>query len=197
MKKEAKYVEIENHIKSKITSGEFPIGGQIPTEKQLALQFHTSRMTANKAIVQLVNDKYIERIAGKGSFVINLHVTKHISTPNSFTKDMESIGLVAGSKLLDFRLIRAREVPEVAKALELENDDSIYYFVRLRTGNDTPIAISYTYVNAKIVPALDIKALKRIILPVPERLGNPYERHGMRDVRGAAYRRAEKSFENQ
>ena len=43
--------------------------------------------------------------------------------------------------------------------LQVEDDDLIHYFVRLRTGNDVPVAISYTYVSAKIVPAIEIKYL--------------------------------------
>ncbi|MDP4109702.1 MAG: GntR family transcriptional regulator [Bacillota bacterium] len=172
MKENAKYIEIENHIKMQILSGKLRVGDQIPTEKQLAEEFNTSRMTVNKAILRLVGDRYIERTAGKGSFVINPHVSKTIESPNSFTKDMESIGLVAGSKLIDFRILRAKEIPDIAGFLEISNEDEfIYYFVRLRTGNGTPIAISYTYVKAAVVPALDINALNGSFYKYLEDLG--------------------------
>ncbi len=159
MKTENKYMVIRNYIKSQIISGKLQIGDQIPTEKQLAEKFEVSRITVNKAILQLVNDGYVERIAGKGSFIINKHVTKHLGATTSFTKDMASIGLIAGSKLIDFRMLSAEDVPEIASCLDLSHSDTIYYFIRLRTGNGTPIALSYTYVNAKAIPSFDINSL--------------------------------------
>lgn len=167
-----KYIEIKDYIKDKILSGELKVGSQIPTEKQLCEQFNTSRMTVNKAIISLCENGYVERIPGKGSFVINVHITKNKTVEcRSFTEDMKSIGLTAGSKLLEYKVIRGKENPVVAEKLELSPDDFIHYFVRLRTGNNKPIAISYTYLSAKIVPALDISILEDSIYSYLDKLG--------------------------
>lgn len=172
MEKLPKYIEIRDYIIEQILSGELKVGSQIPTEKQLCEQFKTSRMTVNKAIVRLCENGYIQRIAGKGSFVINAHVSKNtIAERCSFTEDMKSIGLTAGSKLLEYKVIRGKENPAVAEKLELGPDDFIHYFVRLRTGNDNPMAISYTYLSAKVVPALDISILESSLYSYLEKLG--------------------------
>ncbi len=52
---------------------------------------------------------------------------------------MKSIGLKAGARLLSYELLRADDIPTIAKKLELSGNDFIHYFVRLRTGNDKPI----------------------------------------------------------
>ncbi|MFR5733540.1 MAG: hypothetical protein ACLUD2_18025 [Clostridium sp.] len=53
---------------------------------------------------------------------------------------MKSIGVKAGARLLSYELLRADDISTIAKKLELGGNDFIHYFVRLRTGNEKPIA---------------------------------------------------------
>lgn len=156
---DSKYLQIEQYIRKKIEKGSLKIGEQIPTEEQLCQQFGFSRMTVNKALNRLCEQGYIERTKGRGSFVSSPHVSKIIEEGSSFSEDMEKIGMVAGSKLISYEVKPAKEYPDIKTKLQLEDDDLIHYFVRLRTGNDVPVAISYTYVSAKIVPAIEVKSL--------------------------------------
>lgn len=159
MSKIAKYRQIEDYIKQEIERNHLKIGDQIMTEEQLCKRFDFSRMTINKALNHLSELGYIERIPGKGSFVTAPHVRKDTNTSTSFTEDMKSIGLVAGARLLSYEILHGKDVPYVAKKLELGEDDLIHYFVRLRTGNKTPIAISYTYIAANVIPAVNVDCL--------------------------------------
>ena len=72
-------------------------------------------------------------------------VTKSISQGGSFTDDMASVGMKAGSQLIEYKVYKATDVPEVAEYLALADDELIHYFVRLRTGDGEPIALSDTY----------------------------------------------------
>lgn len=148
MQKTAKYKQIEDYIKQEISRKNLQIGDQIMTEEQLCQRFNFSRMTINKALNHLSTLGYIERIPGRGSFVTAPRIQKeNLGTGSSFTEDMKSIGLKAGARLLSYELLRADDIPTIAKKLELGGNDFIHYFVRLRTGNEKPIAISYTYVS--------------------------------------------------
>lgn len=171
MPKTAKYRQIEDYIKQEIDRNHLKIGDQIMTEEQLGRRFNFSRMTINKALNHLSELGYIERIPGKGSFVTAPHVRKDTNTITSFTEDMKSIGLTAGARLLSYEIFHGRDVPSVAKKLELGEDDLIHYFVRLRTGNKTPIAISYTYIAATIVPAVNVDCLNNSFYAYLDSLG--------------------------
>ena len=161
MRKNAKYKTIETYIRDRIQSGELNPGDRIETEKQLGEKFNIGHITINKALNNLANQGYITRTPGRGSFVSNKMMIKSFrSNPMSFTKDMESLGMVAGSKLNEYKILKASSVPLVKKYLELGDDDLIHYFVRIRTADGTPIAISYTYISAKVVPAIDIRCLE-------------------------------------
>lgn len=159
MAKTAKYQQIEEYIKQEIKKNHLKTGDQIMTEKQLCEHFNFSRMTINKALNHLSDMGYIERIPGKGSFVTSPHIQKSTNNSHSFTEDMKSIGLVAGAKLISYEVLRGKDAPEAAEKLELSDDDLIHYFIRLRTGSGKPIAISYTYVAARVVPAINVDCL--------------------------------------
>ena len=161
VKKTSKFKIIENYIKEQIANDKLKVGDQIMTEEQLCKHFCVSRMTVNKALTNLTELGYINRIPGKGSFVTTPHVSKNITKKSSFTEDMKEIGLKAGSRLISYQILRGETIPHIAKLLKLKDDDLIHYFIRLRTGNNTPIAISYTYISANVIPAIDVKSLDR------------------------------------
>lgn len=170
-----KYQQIEDYIKREIARKNLKTGDQIMTEEQLCRQFNFSRMTINKALNRLSDMGYIERIPGRGSFVTTPHIAKNTNTSTSFTEDMKSIGLVAGAKLLSYEILHAKDNPGIAEKLELKDDDLIHYFVRLRTGNKTPIAISYTYIAAKVIPAINVDCLNHSFYSFVDSLGLSHE----------------------
>lgn len=160
MKKRVIYQEIERDIIQSITNKELKINDQIMTEEQLSEKYGVSRMTINKAISNLVRTGYIYRIPGKGSFVRNPQISKNFDSSDSFTNDMKSLGLKPGSKLLEYSAKRGVDFPLAAEKLNLSGEDLIHYFVRLRTGDDLPMAISYTYVSSKCITAIDLSCLE-------------------------------------
>ncbi|MBT2657936.1 GntR family transcriptional regulator [Bacillus sp. ISL-18] len=171
MKTTPKYTIVEDYLINRINTGELKVGDQIETEEQLAELFGYSRMTINKALNRLVEKKQITRISGKGSFVSSSHVTKSLESQSSFTEDMKSIGLLPGSKLLTYELIKSNEIPVISKKLNLKENIFVHHFVRLRTGNGTPIAISYNYVSTEVLPAINVESLNHSFYDYLKSLG--------------------------
>lgn len=76
-----KYLEIFEDLKEKIISEVYKHGQLLPTEKEIVEQYNVSRTTVQKALELLVKSNYINRHAGKGSFVnmpTNLYAFKQI-----------------------------------------------------------------------------------------------------------------------
>lgn len=156
-----KYIQVENYILNKIKNGTLQVGDKVETEEELTDFFGFSRMTINKALNRLVDQGYLYRIAGSGTFVRTTHISKLLKPQiESFTEDMESVGLKPGSKLLSYELIKSDDYPEIKEKLDIEDNIFLHYFVRLRFGDDIPIAISHNYVSTKVLPSLDISALE-------------------------------------
>ncbi|MEK3888117.1 GntR family transcriptional regulator [Bacillus sp. FSL K6-3431] len=91
------YKQIYKNVLNQIIRGELKKGQKIPSEKDLAKQFDVSRITSKKALDLLAQNKIIERVQGKGSFVIYSNETT-ITTSNSDLGNAEikilKIGLV-------------------------------------------------------------------------------------------------------
>src|SRR5690554_2597145 len=65
------YNNVQENIKSKISSGEYGAGDRIPSERKLCELFSVSRTTVRKAIEELVRTNYLIKRHGKGTFVVN------------------------------------------------------------------------------------------------------------------------------
>lgn len=150
---------LENYLISEIGKGNLKVGDKIPSEAELVELFHFGRQTVHNTLAELAVKGIIERIPGKGSFVSSRPVNRNIQKKMSFTEDMQSIGKVAGSTLLEFRIVTAHSVPVVAKELNLSPKETLYLIARLRSGNGTPIALQYTYIPTKYLPNPDLNSL--------------------------------------
>jgi DNA-binding LacI/PurR family transcriptional regulator len=68
-KKVPKHRVIEEELLTKIKAGIIPIGHQIPTENNLSANYGVSRVTVQKAVLNLASKGYVERTPGRGTFV--------------------------------------------------------------------------------------------------------------------------------
>lgn len=161
MHQKTKKEVIEQFIIEQIDSGELKENQKLLTEKELCLKFSVSRMTVNNAMNNLVDQGYIVRIPGKGSFVKKRPLLRYINHKRSFTEDMKSIGKTAGSITLEFHVAPAYHHLKALTELHVDKDENIYHFIRLRTGDGEPIAVQSTYIPASIVPDFDYSALDK------------------------------------
>ncbi len=71
-----KYQVIIEDIKSKILSGDYSIGEQIPTESVMQETYGVSRHTVRKAILELSNEGFLRSEKGSGTYVSNQYQSK-------------------------------------------------------------------------------------------------------------------------
>ena len=63
------YMRIRRRIEERIERSIYPTGSMIPSEKDLAEEFGTTRLTIRSAVDELVRRGQIRRVRGKGAFV--------------------------------------------------------------------------------------------------------------------------------
>ena len=61
-----KYLPIYQALKSRIESGQYPVGQLLPSENTLLGEFGCSRNTVRRAIAGLVRDGYVQTSQGRG-----------------------------------------------------------------------------------------------------------------------------------
>lgn len=144
------YQKIQKYILRKIASGEYKEGMQIPTEMELATLFNVSRMTANRAIVELSQQKLLKRIPGKGTFVAAKKAEAPPLQVTDIADEIKSRGHEHTWELLEQRAKQAPFIP--AKYLEVPLDTTIYYCKLLHFEDNMPIALENRYVTPQLVP---------------------------------------------
>lgn len=70
MKKESKYQAIVSFLKKCIESGKFPTGSRLPSIRQLSLDFHCSKDTAQRALLELRHEQYLYAKPQSGYYVL-------------------------------------------------------------------------------------------------------------------------------
>lgn len=143
------YFQIEETIKQKIDKGEWESGSMISSEREFAENYEVSRMTVRQAINNLVNDGYLTRRKGKGTFVSGKKIEQKLLGLTSFTEDMKERGYMPASKLVSFQTVNADN--HLAMALEISQNEEVYEIKRVRLANGVPMAIETTFVPLQLI----------------------------------------------
>ncbi|RED65007.1 GntR family transcriptional regulator [Cohnella lupini] len=77
-----KYLQLKEEILSWIAGGRFRPGDKLPSENELAEQFSLSRQTVRQSIGELVQEGWLSREQGKGTFVSKQSAERRNSTVN-------------------------------------------------------------------------------------------------------------------
>lgn len=145
-----RYQHIKQYLLGRIRSGDYPTHHQIPPEEQLARQFEVSRMTANKAIRDLVHEGYLVRQPGLGTFVTDLKAESSLLEIHNIADEVRQRGHRYSNKLLRSESIEADD--EVALHLGVRLGTDVFHTILVHCENDIPIQLENRYVNPRWVP---------------------------------------------
>jgi len=143
------YYQVEEYIKEKITSKEWPANYKLPSEPDLAVQLNVSRATIRQAIHELAEENLLIRRHGKGTFVAEGIYE------GDFIKAYFPVELGKYHELLSFT--REKADKRVAKPLCLQEGDPVYTIFRVRylEGSKEPSVLEKSFVSAEDYPELE------------------------------------------
>lgn len=130
-----RYYRVKGELLALITDRE--PGSPVPTERELAERFGTSRTTVRQAIGELVVDGRLERVQGRGTFVARPKLMQ-LRPLTSFSQDLAAEGWRPGSVVLDIREQPAQG--ELCEHLRIAAGTPVQRVERLRTAAEEPIA---------------------------------------------------------
>jgi GntR family transcriptional regulator len=151
------YVQLYQILRSRIETGIYISGEQLPSERELIEAFDVSRITVTAAIQKLVHSGLAYRIRGKGSFVARPKI-RGLSSFGSFSDDIRARGMTPSSKIISSVIMVADQ--EVREHLQLEKNEKVLKLSRLRFANEEPVAIETTYIPEGIFPGLENEDLE-------------------------------------
>lgn len=122
--KKTKYQMIADDIRSNILSGALKVNEAIPPELHLQKDYSVSRHTVREAISLLVNEGYLRKEKGSGTYVSETYLTQ----PNHSNK--KTIGVIT-TYLSDYIF------PSIIRGIEKELSEKGYSLLLASTNNDT------------------------------------------------------------
>ena len=163
MEKKHKYLEIKEEIKNDILNKKYEIGEKIPSERELASLYNVTRVTVQKAMNNLEQEGFIERVHGKGMFVLkntegNIYIFNNEKSDSvlGFSREFKNKVKIS-SGLIEFEIIKADK--ELAKLLEIKERDEVYYIRRVRLINDMPVTVEDSNIPLSVISEIPKEVL--------------------------------------
>src|SRR6185437_7100300 len=132
---------VRSELRRAIIEGEFPPGSKLPNEEALCERFSVSRITLREAVRGLIEDGYVVRRQGSGTFVTHGPALRNsLDTNFSYTEYLESTGIRTEKKILSARIVAADE--DTAVDLGVAPETELVEIRRVRTADRRPAIFS-------------------------------------------------------
>jgi GntR family transcriptional regulator len=143
------YYQLKEIVLNEILNGKLEAGDCLPTENEFMSSYQISRATVRQAMTELVNENYLTRQKGKGTFVSKPKITQqYINRVETYKEQMNKIGMNPTTEVIIFQITKANLA--IGKELGLAKGAKIIELVRLRLIDAEPIVVAKTYMPYEI-----------------------------------------------
>ncbi|PHV69412.1 transcriptional regulator [Sporanaerobium hydrogeniformans] len=139
-----RYYQLKNIIIDMIENEEIGVDECIPSEPKLMQTYNLSRTTVRKAIDELVNEGYLYKKQGKGTFVKGRGFEQGLIKLSGCSEDIRRYGLEPKPYVLRAEIEKPSK--KVAKMLGISQDEEVFYMERVIYGDDIPINKNKSYI---------------------------------------------------
>ena len=161
------YQRIKNAILDNIHSGKWQAGNAISTEMALAEEFGVSRMTVNRALKELSEERVLERRQGSGTFVAQQQFNHTFVEVRNIAQDLKSANRDYQAQVVSKRAITASMLDDEMRdkfdldtaVVSSDSEDTriseiaVLYEVKIvHFADGQPIQFEERWVDAKKVP---------------------------------------------
>jgi GntR family histidine utilization transcriptional repressor len=145
-----RYRQLKELIIERISSGELQPLDRVPSENELVDSTGVSRMTANRALRELDNEGYVERVAGVGTFVADFKAVSHVLEVRNIADEIERRGHEHSSTVLVNT--EAPAGPDESVALKMKPGSALLHVRLVHFENGVPIQLEDRYVLPEFAP---------------------------------------------
>lgn len=145
-----RYQQLKDLIIDRISAGELRPSDRVPSENELVETMNVSRMTANRALRELNDEGYVERVAGRGTFVSDFRSQSHLLEVQNIADEIRGRGHTHSSVVVRQSCQHARG--EIAKALHVDQGTDVFHLLLVHYENGTPVQVEDRHVLASFAP---------------------------------------------
>ncbi|WP_333813627.1 GntR family transcriptional regulator [Muricomes intestini] len=147
------YLQLREIVRSRIEEGEYLPGSAIPSENKLAETFGINRLTVRNAVEALVNEGVLQRVQGKGVFVVG----------DKYEESLEGYGGFVNTVFPEQKHASVKEQAKMlrpagnkyANYFDIEPDDLIFYMRHFTTIKGQPLSSEEIFVPQEVLPELE------------------------------------------
>lgn len=147
------YLQLREIVRNRIEEGVYLPGTAIPSENKLAETFGINRLTVRNAVDALVNEGILQRVQGKGVFVVG----------NKYEEALEEYEGFVNTVLSGHKRVTVKEQGKAlrpagnkyANYFGIEPEDLIFYVRHFTMLSDEPLSVEEIFVPEKILPELE------------------------------------------
>ncbi|SKB01239.1 GntR family transcriptional regulator [Caloramator quimbayensis] len=141
------YIQLKNELVEKIKNGIWKVGDKIPTEKELMDEYNVGRATVREALSKLVNEGYLYKKQGIGTFVARTQPSLGFEPLISLTYSLNARGI--NPKNIPVENIKMAPDKATLKRLKWKSQYDCYYIKRIRYAENIPIAVEESYFSTE------------------------------------------------
>ncbi len=167
------YVQLEEQIGALIENERLPAGVTLPPERQLAEALGISRATVQTSYNALRVRGLLGGRGRRGSVVQTsspARLTPGMDRLKGFTQEMEEMGRVPSTRLLECQILTDRSV---ASLFGQRSDARFLHLVRVRCGDGQPMTVETAWYSLDIAPQLEAADPNSSIYAELNRIGLP------------------------
>ncbi len=147
------YLQLREIIRNRIEDGEYLPGTAIPSENSLAGTFGINRLTVRNAVEALVNEGVLQRVQGKGVFVVG----------EKYEQTLEGYGEFVNTASSGHKSVSVKEQTKVlrpagnkyANYFDIEPEDSIFYVKQFTTICSEPLSTTEIFLPEEVLPEFE------------------------------------------
>lgn len=151
--------QLRSKMLEKIQGKVWAPGAQIASERELCDEYGVSRMTVREVIKGLVQDGYLVRKQGKGTFVSLPKFEHELSSDYSLSMELEKSGLESSFQLISFTPVQPTAT--LLKHLEVGEQEPIHELIRLRHIGGEIFAWEGSYTPSRYLEKATVEDLDR------------------------------------
>jgi GntR family transcriptional regulator len=146
------YYQLEQALRSQISSGCWQPGSLICSERELMQAAGVSRATVRQALGNLMREGLLERVHGRGTFVARPKLEQEMRSVYSFAEQIGVQGLALEDRLLQRHRVPAAD--DLAALLAVAPGAPLIHLKRVRSLGGTPLMLDSSYIPFHLCPGL-------------------------------------------
>jgi len=143
------YMQIARKLSDDVRNGRYQVDQALPSERTLSELLDVSRVTARKAIDQLVEQGLVVRRRGSGNYIAP-RIEQPLSNLSSFSEQLQQRGYRPGSRWLKREVVIASSDEQLS--LGLAQNTKVARLERLRLADDVVMAYEVSVLPFSVVP---------------------------------------------